>query len=921
MGQGWSERFLKRRPSAIVLLIMLSIASVARISAQTSPQVGTPQSNLSPIPAHDATTRSEGRITVLDQANAADATRAQQKQTQRNATTALGTLASDAQTKAADVAKQLGEKARPEQARYAAEITSRNAAILTTQPPGEKPQVERTKNDCPLGQDPPVIRAKGSFVRPTVGDDFLVLEYNADPGSLETRWYDYRQWSLGRTGWSNGYTVERNGTFLPVVWAKEKILVHVCGLHFTDIVTVSNDSTGLPEGGADIRGGTPVTTIPTLTPALDSIQAIGATGQAASIGGLGYGATPALTTSAATGVTPGTVTHGPTGLSYNDAVITASPKELALLMYALIENGLNLSDTIQKNFVVSVDVGHNTPEEFETYAPTSSNHIALELQQRLTETYNDISGAQEVNPAAFDRDMTNVQNLSTEMTNFFGSLSSQGYGTRAVTLWNNYALLRAPLNMMEDHLEKQNCIPPSEAQAAASAADLAAEAYVEAEIAEAVAQKKLSQASAADRPKLQADLNARHAATQTAQQKLADAQTKAIQKADSTTPSNQPINCDDWEAKNYAAFLDEYHADLYQLAARDPRSAYQVLHWHPAEMFEDLSDLQQSLENMTGTVGQLYSMLNLWNDYSEAEQSDFITPVAGNALERISISVQHGYVPFTLSRYATSTAPTLTTPPAPTISTAASTSTPAHAVKTILVEVHRRANLNLIGGAMFLRVPTSTYAVQVGTPAALVNANPTPVITTTTNSSGTTTTYSYTFVYDGNCNGSTGAAGTTTVNVSTTMSNPNPPGTPAPPAAPGYTCVVQTQTGKTQVAGMAGADWFILGRDYFPLRDGAGFSPRNLVPALYAATSVTSLGNASFGLNFEPFNGVDILLGAGMAHTTILPTGVTTSTIEPSGYTLPGVTQVNWGFTYGFGFDLSIISQIFSKGPSSASLP
>jgi hypothetical protein len=120
---------------------------------------------------------------------------------------------------------------------------------------------------------------------------------------------------------------------------------------------------------------------------------------------------------------------------------------------------------------------------------------------------------------------------------------------------------------------------------------------------------------------------------------------------------------------------------------------------------------------------------------------------------------------------------------------------------------------------------------------------------------------------------------------------------------------------------MVGLDYFIFGRDYFPLRRGLKFSGRNLIPAPYAVTSVTSLGNSSFGLNFEPYSGVDFLLGAGMASTTALPQGVTPSSVLPTGYTLPSVTQINWGFTWGVGFDFNLFSQIFSKGPSQASLP
>jgi hypothetical protein len=338
------------------------------------------------------------------------------------------------------------------------------------------------------------------------------------------------------------------------------------------------------------------------------------------------------------------------------------------------------------------------------------------------------------------------------------------------------------------------------------------------------------------------------------------------------------------------------------------------------QMFQSLQILQQNAMQLTKTVGALFSMINLWNDSSSVEQSDFITPTSGNTLERISIAVQHAYIPFTLTANSTSTVPTAIAPVTPTITTAASTSTPAHSVKTILIEVHRRANFNIIGGLMVMRVPTSTYAVQAGlTPATIVNSNPTPVKTQP--NPAAPANYAYTFVFDGICNNTTGIAGMSVVNVSGTAGSTTPPPTPAVPSTPAYTCVVQTQTGKTQLAGMAGIDWFPFGRDYFPRRNGFSIYKHDLIPAAFAATSVTSLGNVAFGLNFEPISGIDFLVGAGMAHTAVLPNGVTPSTVLPGGYTLPGVTQVNWGVTYGVGFDLSVFTQIFSKGPSSATLP
>jgi len=140
---------------------------------------------------------------------------------------------------------------------------------------------------------------------------------------------------------------------------------------------------------------------------------------------------------------------------------------------------------------------------------------------------------------------------------------------------------------------------------------------------------------------------------------------------------------------------------------------------------------------------------------------DLLTPPNNNTLLRVSIVVQRSYTPFTLTNNPSSTAPVA---PITASSAAATTSTPAHTVKTILVEVHRLANFNLAGGVMVIHVPTTTYSAVAGPQAV-----PSP---TSTNPAG----------YTGNCNGQP-------------VSLNGVPGSGSPPTytAPTYTCIVRTQ--------------------------------------------------------------------------------------------------------------------------------
>ena len=133
---------------------------------------------------------------------------------------------------------------------------------------------------------------------------------------------------------------------------------------------------------------------------------------------------------------------------------------------------------------------------------------------------------------------------------------------------------------------------------------------------------------------------------------------------------------------------------------------------------------------------------------------------------------------------------------------------------------------------------------------------------------------------------------------------------------------MQTQKSNWQVAGMAGLLWYPVGHDYFPRRTGFLNSGRDLIPSLLLASSITSLGSAMGGANWEPTNGIDLYGGVGSAHTTVLPSGITLNSIIPSGTTIQTQTQLHWKFTFGVGFDLSVFGQIFgARGTAAAGMP
>jgi hypothetical protein len=118
---------------------------------------------------------------------------------------------------------------------------------------------------------------------------------------------------------------------------------------------------------------------------------------------------------------------------------------------------------------------------------------------------------------------------------------------------------------------------------------------------------------------------------------------------------------------------------------------------------------------------------------------------------------------------------------------------------------------------------------------------------------------------------------------------------------------------------MAGLEWFIHPRDYFPHGRGVGTSGENWIPSLLVASSVTSFGSAFIGPNIEPVNGFNFFGGIASAHQQVLPSGVSLTSVYQgtgSSNTPPSITPIThekWGFSFGIGFDLSVFTQLFTK--------
>lgn len=702
---------------------------------------------------------------------------------------------------------------------------------------------------CGLGYKLPIV-AKNDKRDRAIGD-YITLVYDADKHL--TDWYDYK-------GDDTPKPIYRNASLFPIVYYKEKMAVHVCGLHFGDSLTVTMNPTGLPEGGADFRGAAP-NTAPPLQSSADALSGSGATGGSTQAESVSFGSTQAIGSLTLNGLTIGSngaKTNGSTPDAYTDASISIAPEQLifAKRSYRKDAQGVQLSIRELETGSAYIDSDKALPGSV-IYLQNEADHLASELEAIMSVNNN----PDKYSPAAFDEYESRIQAFIGELNGLNGTLSSAGLGTRALMLQQNYASIASIENAVRNIIETDKPLCNSAPKQCPSDTNCTFYASTDKKGVQTCTLKKSMPAC----PKT----------------------VDPVHTADT-------INCHYWEQQVFQNFQDQYD----QLSNAELGGTRDI---KPQEIFKELSRLQTELRKLVKQTGNIFKIMNSWYEESRFEQTDLLTPATGNALERINIIVQRNFVPFTFAAGGGGPSPA-GGQGSPSVAgggggasggvqgTGGSTTTPAHTAETILVEVHRRANFNIVAGIMVIRVPTKSFSVQPEIAASTV--------------SGSTT------VYPASCSGGT------SVNI---------PASAGAPSTPFY-CATVTQTSNWQVAGMAGVAWFPLGRDYFPRGTSGSLHLHNMIPAVLVATSITSLGNSFIGPDFEPVNGLDLYIGVAAAHQTGLPnTQPLTTVLLPVGGnnsppTLSTVTHIKPGLTFGIGFDLSVFTQIFGK-TSSASLP
>jgi hypothetical protein len=818
-----------------------------------------------------------------------------------------------------------------------------------------------------------------SGYRPRISGDYFFILYDARRN--KAGWYDYHDWlklnaeevalpphEIPLSGWD----------FLPVVYSREKIAVHVCNLRISDSLSVTMAPTPLPENGADFRGVGPSTAV-ALAAAADTLLSPGATGVAAAPGSLGYSSSPALSAAGAAGYSAGVTTPGKPGTngtadtppSYTDASITIAPKQLADLIQLVVHDShsvLNDVSQFRAGLYPSPIIAPQGPLPGSIDKVTSEAQTLLAQLPTIPDSSPVVESNPEYNPGEFNRFVDQTSALAVQLNALGTALGSASLGARAESIRTNFAALHGIVKLAEsveraDHAldvaagsscTQGNvtinalCTSVGQSQGAANCHP-GTTALCES-LSSAVTQCNAVPISAgavcASVGQAQAAANCAATPKPAWCASLTQAVSLCTQSAAPDTAS-----CKFFEEQTFHNFLTNYCAEIgYQdTATHQHQPACLNYGGGDANAAIDAVDaLHDQLSQLDSTVGSIFRRMNDWYDSSRIDATDILTPAGSNADERINILIHRTYVPFTIvgSSQISSTATggggsgstggsgaagggALPGGVAGTGGGGASTgaggggagsgggataasggaqngaggaavvSNAGFTAETVLMEVHRRANFNFVGGAMAIRIPTNAFTLvpEVATPISNPN----------------TAANQPAYIYPAPCNGTPAA---NAVDIPVTP----PTGTGSWPASEPYYCIARQQTTSWQVAGMAGVGWFPFGRDYFPYGTGGSvFRKTNFSPSLMAATSVTSLGNFFLGPAFEPSNGINFFVGAATGHQSSLPSGVSLNTpLLPVGANnsppaLPTATHEKWGLSLGVAFDFSVFTQLFGK--------
>lgn len=705
--------------------------------------------------------------------------------------------------------------------------------------------------------------------------------------------YDARFGNL--TSWT-GLRTRKGGS--PFAYSRDQVVVEVCDIKFDPAVSISLVVEQPPEKGFDIRGATVTTTTPSVSigATTDTLQAATTSLNAALAATLPSTSTPQVL-AANTIITPSSLAAG----QYTPIKIGATPDDFAQMVHAYREEARSTLAGIR--FLCSgrnITCPASTPVGQTALSGIVEDLAALanDLNSKISRDSSADSHLPVVpgppppagvapspaqreasNQGTFDNATAEAQQFAVKLSALDSAITLPSFSTRIATLATNYRSLSADVKTLEQIAEYDAMLQGtvlSDAQVDGTAQldiDKRCSSILKTPLS-AQGGSAGSQVTAGGAPAsvtITTSIPGQQPVTTTVAIPGAKAAAKpAAQPA--AQPADQGPTAQEAEYCMVRQFLKDFYLAL-------PAQDREVLHANsppddcldghacsPQILYAELRNLRKQLFAIDSSTASAFQAMNQWYERSSMAYIDLLTPSTTNAAYRLGITASPTYVPFTLSASTGAGASSSSTSPVPPPAS-------GHIAQSTSLFIHRRANFNLMGGAVIVNVETKAYALT-----------PSTVILPSSTTTGTLFSP---------C-GAASSAPATNGNVNS------------------YYCPTVTQTSPLQIAAMVALNWFPWGRDYYPNQPvrSKWITFRDMFGGMLG-TSVTNLGTGFGGINFEPSYGLSFYAGVASANSQRLPTGVTLNTPYPSSTSLQTVTTLHAGIAFGVGFDLGVASSIF----------
>jgi hypothetical protein len=656
---------------------------------------------------------------------------------------------------------------------------------------------------------------------PTVRRSYIEIVYDAFTREL---------WWVDRAGVAHGghsVLILENSVFAPVTFVKDRIIVTICNAKFNTEPAISVATTVIPESAPDIRGLTAQST-----------------------------ATPLAAPSA-------------TALAAEAKQAAAPPTPKTAEDYA--QMAASYHETFRR-LMTELSAVRCAPFGSPAPLPPCALDTVWAIQRRATDLQTALlTPPPPSDQADFDSFSARTKSLVDSINGLASTLAAGDYLSRAVVAANAYAALKPATTPRPD----VDLIVERAAADAKVVADAANQPGFPAELKnDAAAAAKGVIKAAGD---LQADPTASDGNVSTARTAAQSAvayllHIQQLPNPEVLKPAAQALIVDAHELLTAAQppkgvpSLDDINKALGKYLGNSPRFQDIVDQDVPELLFQQTDGLSQDVTNLHATASAIFDSMNTWRENSRVTLTGVAPPTSGNAVFTVHIILHEAYAPFAFGAAPKKDSTSDSAKSSSGTITAAAATAPApeqHEVRRVLVEVHRRADANLVGAVIGSNLPDRTYGLQPGAPIT--------------------------------------ATGATT------------------PVVPYYPYTSQNE--HLQMQAILGINWYPGGRDFYP---GYLRGARRLVPGILFGTTVSSAGNFVAGLDFEPVNGIDFIIGGELGPVSRLASGVTlganpSGAYFASGDTVPTQQRLGGGVAFGIGFDLSVFTAIFTGGGSAPS--